>query len=79
MNILWDNWKQVHAYDALIQIDTLHLYEAQRRNCYEIVRDVHTALREKWLPQLPPLLPLLLRYQNQKIIYNPQPHDRQPY
>ena len=44
-----------------------------------IVQDVHTALREKWLPQLPPLLPLLLRYQNQKIIYNPQPHDRQSY
>ena len=79
LNILWDNWKQIHAYDALIRIETLHLYEAQRRSCYEVIRDVCVALREKWLSQLPPLLPLLLRYQNLKIIYSTRLHDRQSY
>ena len=79
LNILWDNWEQIHALDALIQIDTIHLYERQRQNCYEVVKEVRDALREKWFPQLPPLLPLLLRYQNIKTIYSSKLHDRRSY
>lgn len=74
--VLWDVWEEIHALDALISIDFLHTYEAQRRNCYDGMYEIRNVLRESLLP---PQLTLLIRYQNMKIVYNPKVHDRQSY
>ena len=62
LNILWETWEQIHALDALISIDTLHIYEAQRHYTFDVACEVRTSLRQKWLAQLPPLLPFVCIY-----------------
>ena len=76
LNILWDAWEEIHAIDALILIDNWRSYILQRRNYFQIVVEVPDVLREKWSSQLPPLLPLLICFQNLKLIYNPTVHNR---
>lgn len=79
LNILWETWEQVHALDALIQIDTSEVYFEQRRQCFDSIYELRSVLRQKWLPELPPLVPLLIRYQNMKILYSPRLHNRMSY
>ena len=79
LNILWETWEQVHALDALIQIDTSEVYFEQRRQCFDSIYELRSVLRQKWLPELPPLVPLLIRHQNMKIFYSPRLHNRMSY
>ena len=67
LNILWETWEQVHALDALIQIDNSDVWRQQRRTCFQNIYELRRVLREKLTPELPPMVPLMLRYQNMKI------------
>ena len=79
LNILWETWEQVHALDTLIQIDNSDVWRQQRRTCFQNIYELRMVLREKWTPELPPMVPLILRYQNMKIVYSPRLHNEASY
>ena len=79
INILWGNSKDIYDLNELISIDNQANYRKQRSICYDCVNEVRIELRNKWLPLLAPLLPLFIRFQNQKIAYSPKRHSRESY
>lgn len=78
--LLWDRYEEKRMLNALIHIDVLESYLDQRRNCYKDVDEISTAIKQKWsISLLPPFLPLQLRYQNQKLAYNPKRYSKNSY
>ena len=79
LNILWETREQVHALDALIQTDNSDVWRQQRRTCFQNTDELRRVLREKLIPELPPMVPLMLRYRNMKIVYSPRLHNEASY
>ena len=74
----WEICKELITIRELINID--HIRDISRISvCGQGLRNIESVLQEKWTSNLPPLYIVLLKYSQNKFIYNPKRFEKREY